>query len=73
MNHHKRVSTTAACAAAVLAFVTTAHAETPAAKPQGEAVKVQRPEKLVGVNVGDTVELTFTEALAIKVDAAPKQ
>jgi hypothetical protein len=28
---------------------------------------VLHPEKLEGVSVGDTVELTFTEALAIKV------
>jgi hypothetical protein len=30
-------------------------------------IKVLHPERLEGVNVGDTVELTFTEALAIKV------
>ena len=35
-------------------------------------IKVQRPEKLQGVNVGDTVEITYTEALAIKVAAAKK-
>ena len=35
-------------------------------------LKVQRPEKLQGVNVGDTVEITYTEALAIKVAAAKK-
>ena len=29
--------------------------------------KVLHPERLEGVNVGDTVELTFTEALALKV------
>jgi hypothetical protein len=34
-------------------------------------IKVLHPEKLVGVSVGDTVELTFTEAVAIKVEAAP--
>ena len=41
--------------------------------PQGNTrtIKVLRPEKLVGVNVGDTVDLTFTEALAIKVVEAP--
>jgi Cu/Ag efflux protein CusF len=33
-------------------------------------IKVQHPEKLVGVSVGDTVELTFTEAVAIRVEAA---
>ena len=27
-----------------------------------------RPERLQGVNVGDTVDITYTEALAIKVD-----
>jgi hypothetical protein len=41
--------------------------------PQGNTrtIKVQHPEKLKGVNVGDTVELTFTEAFAVKVEAAP--
>lgn len=34
-------------------------------------IKVLHPEKLEGVSVGDTVELTFTEALAIKVVEAP--
>ena len=37
------------------------------------ALKVLHPERLEGVNVGDTVELTFTEALAIKVVAARLQ
>jgi hypothetical protein len=43
--------------------------------PQGNTrtIKVLHPEKLEGVSVGDTVELTFTEAFAIKVEAAPKQ
>jgi hypothetical protein len=31
------------------------------------------PEKLEGVSVGDTVELTFTEAFAVKVEAAPEK
>jgi hypothetical protein len=35
-------------------------------------IKVRHPEKLQGVSVGDTVEITYTEALAIKVEAAPK-
>jgi len=34
-------------------------------------IKVLHPEKLVGVSVGDTVELTYTEAVAIEVEAAP--
>ena len=34
-------------------------------------IKVLHPEKLEGVSVGDTVDLTFTEALAIKVVEAP--
>jgi len=29
------------------------------------------PEKLEGVSVGDTVDITYTEALAIKVEEAP--
>lgn len=42
--------------------------------PRGNSrtIKVMRPEKLQGVSVGDTVELTFTEALAIKVEPATK-
>jgi Cu/Ag efflux protein CusF len=41
--------------------------------PEGNTrtIKVLHPEKLEGVNVGDTVEVTFTEALAIKVVEAP--
>jgi hypothetical protein len=36
-------------------------------------IKVMRPEKLQGVSVGDTVDITYTEALAVKVEkAAPK-
>ena len=36
-------------------------------------IKVLHPEKLEGVKVGDTVEVTYTEALAISVDPATKQ
>ena len=35
-------------------------------------IKVLHPEKLEGVSVGDTVDLTYTEALAVKVEAATK-
>ena len=43
--------------------------------PEGNTrtIKVLRPERLQGVSVGDTVELTYTEALAIKVDPAPRK
>ena len=49
--------------------------------PQGNTrtIKVRDPKKLEGVSVGDTVEITYTEALALKVDdksaktAAPKK
>jgi Cu/Ag efflux protein CusF len=34
-------------------------------------IKVLHPEKLEAVKVGDTVEITYTEALALKVEAAP--
>jgi hypothetical protein len=36
-------------------------------------IKVMHPEKLQGVRVGDTVDITYTEALAIKVVEAPKK
>ncbi len=41
--------------------------------PEGNTrtIKVLHPERLEGVNVGDTVEVSFTEALAIKVVEAP--
>jgi len=32
---------------------------------------VARPEKLQGVNVGDTVAITCTEALAVTIEKAP--
>lgn len=38
-----------------------------------KTIKVLHPEKLEGVKVGDTVEITYTEALAISVDAAPNK
>lgn len=43
--------------------------------PKGNVrtIKVRYPEKLQGVNVGDSVDLTYAEALAIRVDAAPKK
>lgn len=36
-------------------------------------IKVRHPEKLEGVSVGDTVEITYTEAFAVKVEEAPKK
>ena len=36
-------------------------------------IKVMHPEKLQGVSVGDTVDITYTEALAIKVEEAPQK
>jgi len=52
--------------------ITAIDAKVPSVTFQGPAgntrtIKVLHPEKLEGVSVGDTVELTFTEALAIKV------
>ncbi len=43
--------------------------------PRGnkETIKVRDPQKLNGVKVGDKVDITYTEALAIKVDEAPKK
>ena len=43
--------------------------------PEGNTrtIKVKHPEKLQGVSVGDSVELTYAEALAIRVDKAPKK
>ena len=38
-----------------------------------KTIKVMHPEKLQGVSVGDTVEITYTEALAIAVDKATKK
>jgi hypothetical protein len=43
--------------------------------PQGNTrtIKVRDPKKLEGVSVGDTVELTYTEALALKVEKATEK
>jgi phage tail sheath gpL-like len=43
--------------------------------PRGnkETIKVRDPKNLNGVKVGDKVDITYTEALAIKVDEAPKK
>ena len=43
--------------------------------PKGntETIKVRDPKNLEGVKVGDMVDITYTESLAIKVDAAPKK
>jgi len=38
-----------------------------------KTIKVLHPEKLEGVKVGDTVEITYTEALAIKVFEVSKK
>jgi hypothetical protein len=38
-----------------------------------KTIKVLRPEKLEGVKVGDTVQITYTEALAIKVSEVSKK
>lgn len=38
-----------------------------------QTIKVKHPEKLQGVKVGDTVEVTYMEALALKVEKASKQ
>ena len=44
-----------------------------AANGETRTIKVMHPEKLEGVNVGDTVEITYTEALAITVEKASKK
>ena len=43
--------------------------------PQGNSrtIKVRDPKKLEGVSVGDTVDITYTEALALKVEKAPEK
>jgi hypothetical protein len=43
--------------------------------PEGNSqpVKVKDPAKLKGVSVGDTVQLTYAEALAMKVEKAAKK
>jgi hypothetical protein len=43
--------------------------------PRGhtETIHVHDPEKLKGVKVGDMVDITYTEAIAISVDTPPKK
>jgi len=42
--------------------------------PEGntQTVKVASADKLKGVNVGDTVDIAYTEAISIRVEKAPK-
>ncbi|MBS1117693.1 MAG: hypothetical protein H6Q87_2077 [candidate division NC10 bacterium] len=44
-------------------------------EPDGytQTVKVQDPSKLQGVKVGDTVQITYVEAVGLKVTKAPKK
>jgi hypothetical protein len=42
-------------------------------KGNSRTIQVRHPEKLDGVNVGDLVDITYSEALAITVDPAPKK
>ena len=42
-----------------------------AANGETRTIKVLHPEKLEGVSVGDTVEVTYTEAMAVKVTETP--
>ena len=44
-------------------------------RPDGttRTIKVKNPEKLQGVSVGDTVEITYVEAIALKVEKAAKK
>lgn len=37
-----------------------------------KTIKIKDPQKLNGVNVGDVVDITYTEALAVKVEPAAK-
>ncbi len=43
--------------------------------PGGETrtVKVRDPAKLQGVSVGDMVDITYAEAIAVKVEKAAKK
>ena len=41
------------------------------ANGETRTIKVLHPEKLEGVSVGDTVEVTYTEAMAVKVTETP--
>ena len=38
-----------------------------------QTMKVASADKLQGVSVGDTVVISYTEAIAIKVEKAPKK
>ncbi len=62
---------------AVTVTITAIDAEVPSVtfkRPDGSTrtIKVLHQEKLQGVNVGDSVEITYSEALALKVEAAAK-
>jgi hypothetical protein len=58
--------------------ITAINTKTPSVTVEGpdgdvETIKVKDPSKLNGLKVGDMVDITYTEALAIKVDAEVKK
>jgi hypothetical protein len=62
----------------VTVLITAIDPKVPSVTFQGPAgnsrtITVLHPEKLQGVSVGDTVDITYTEALAIEVEEAPKK
>ncbi len=59
------------------ATITAINSKTPSVTVKGsdgevETIKVKDPSKLKGIKVGDTVEITYIEAFAIKVDDQTK-
>ena len=61
----------------VTVVITAIDTATPSVTFKGPAgnvrtIKVQHPEKLKGVKVGDTVDLTYAESIAISVEKAKK-
>lgn len=62
----------------VTVLITAIDRDVPSVTFQGPAgntrtIKVRHPEKLQGVSVGDTVEITYTETLLVAVDEKPAE
>ena len=61
----------------VTVVITAIDTATPSVTFKGPAgnvrtIKVQQPEKLTGVKVGDTVDITYVESVAVSVEKAKK-
>jgi hypothetical protein len=77
-NHDDQTGETVSNATTVTATITAINPDMPSITFKGpnketQTIKVKDPQYLKGLKVGNVVDITFTEAMAIKVDKASKK